>query len=69
MGLPRSSALREEANREHVNASQRDELPAWEKWSAADQQKVLRHCGELMRMYGYLPADEAAMTAATVEAS
>jgi hypothetical protein len=63
MGLERSRAMREEANREHVNASRVEQLPEWEKWPAEDQRKVMKHCGELMRVYGYLPAQ------ITVEAS
>ena len=58
MGLERSSALREEANRERVNAS-RGRLPAWEQWSAVDQAKVMRHCEPLMRVYGYLKEESA----------
>lgn len=53
IGLPRSPALREEANRENVNASRKEVLPRWEQWSAEDQQNLLRHCGELMQLYGY----------------
>ncbi len=53
IGLPRSSAMKEEANRERVNASSGNQLPEWEQWHAADQQKVIKHCGELMRVYGY----------------
>jgi hypothetical protein len=56
IGLPRSGAMREEARKEHVNASRVEELAAWDKWPASDQQKVMKHCGDLMRMYGYLPA-------------
>jgi len=54
MGLPRSSSLREEANKERVNASTVKQLPEWEKWCGADQHKVLSHCEKLMRLYGYL---------------
>jgi hypothetical protein len=53
VGLPRSPALREEANRENINASRREVLPRWEEWPEADRQLLLRHCGELMQLYGY----------------
>jgi len=56
MGLARSSALREEAGKERINASRVQELPSWDNWPASDQQKVMKHCAGLMRMYGYLPA-------------
>ena len=59
MGLARSSAMREEATREKVNASKGGELPEWEKWCGGDQHKVLRHCETLMRMYGYLKEENA----------
>jgi len=58
MGLARSSAMIEEAKRERVNASQ-GELPEWEKWCGADQHKVMRHCEQLMRVYGYLKQESA----------
>jgi len=60
IGLERSPALREEANKERVNASH-GQLPAFENWSEADQQKVLRHCEPLMRAYGYLKEENAPM--------
>jgi len=59
MGLPRSSAMIEEAKKERVNASKRDELPEWEKWCGADQHKVMKHCEHLMRVYGYLKEESA----------
>jgi len=59
MELPRSSAMIEEAKRERVNASTGDQLPEWEKWCGADQHKVMRHCEELMRVYGYLKEEGA----------
>jgi hypothetical protein len=68
MGLERSSALREEAAKERVNASTVDALPAWEKWSAQDQQKVMRHCEPLMRVCGYLK-EEGAQRREAVEVS
>lgn len=58
IGLPRSRGIIEEAKRERVNASHGG-LPAWEQWPAADQEKVLRHCGPLMRVYGYLKEEGA----------
>jgi len=58
MGLDRSAALREEANKERVNASH-GQLPAFENWISEDQQKVLRHCEPLMRAYGYLKKEDA----------
>lgn len=67
MGLERSSALREEANKERVNASH-GQLPAFEQWSEADQQKVLRHCEPLMYAYGYLK-EEGATRRQAVEVS
>jgi len=60
MGLPRSSAMIEEAKRERVNASKGEQLPEWEKWCGADQHKVMRHCEKLMRVYGYLKEESAA---------
>src|SRR6266850_305970 len=59
MELPRSSAMIEEAKRERGNASTGDQLPEWEKWCGADQHKVMRHCEELMRVYGYLKEEGA----------
>jgi hypothetical protein len=59
IGLERSSALAEEAQKERVNASKVDELPAWEKWSLQDQAKVMKHCEPLMRTYGYLKEENA----------
>jgi hypothetical protein len=67
MGLPRSSALREEAGRERVNASKGRQLPEWEKWCGADQHKVMKHCEKLMREYGYL--NESAAKREAVEVS
>jgi hypothetical protein len=55
MGLPESDALRAEANKERVNASRGNQLPAWEKWGLVDQSKLLEFCGRLMEVYGYLP--------------
>ncbi|HEV8607943.1 MAG TPA: hypothetical protein VGQ99_21590 [Tepidisphaeraceae bacterium] len=70
IGLARSSVLREEANREHVNASQREELPEWAKWSEKDRTKVLKHCESLMKVYDYLKDDAAGIEkAVAVEAS
>ena len=58
IGLERSSALREEANKERVNASH-GQLPAFDQWDEADRAKVLRHCEALMRVYGYLKEESA----------
>src|SRR2546421_9526758 len=66
MGLPRSSALREEASRERVNASKGKQLPEWEKWCGGDQHKVMKHCEKLMREYGYLKEESAARREAVV---
>ena len=55
MGLPESDALRAEANKERVNASRGNQLPAWEKWGLVDQSKLLEFCARLMAIYGYLP--------------
>src|SRR5258706_466822 len=60
MGLPRSTALQEEARRERVNASKGKELPDWEKWCGGDQHKVMSHCEKLMREYGYLKEESTA---------
>jgi hypothetical protein len=60
MGLPRSSEMIEEAKKERVNASTREQLPEWEKWCGADQHKVMSHCEKLMRMYGYLNEESVA---------
>jgi hypothetical protein len=68
MGLPRSSALREEAGKERVNASKGAQLPEWEKWCGADQHKVMKHCEKLMREYGYLK-EESAQRREAVEVS
>jgi len=68
MELPRSSAMIEEAKRERVNASKRDELPEWEKWCGGDQYKVMRHCEPLMKVYGYLKEENVARRE-TVEVS
>jgi len=57
MGLGYSVAMKEEASKERVNASRVEKLGQWDKWPATDQQKVLRHCGDLMRTYGYPPAE------------
>jgi hypothetical protein len=53
IGLPRSPGLRDAANKENVNASHKERLPKFDQWDPALKTALLRHCGELMRLYGY----------------
>lgn len=54
VGLPRSEKLATEANRENVNASKIVAMSRWEQWPAETKAMLLRHCGQMMREYGYL---------------
>ena len=53
IGLPRTPALSDAANKENVNASRKERLPKFEKWDEPLKAALLRHCAELMQLYGY----------------
>lgn len=53
IGLPWKDELLASANSENVNASRAKQCPSWKQWPAEMQEQVLRHCRELMSLYGY----------------
>jgi hypothetical protein len=53
IGLPYKPELLASANSENVNASRKQQCPSWKDWPADRKEQVLRHCRELMMLYGY----------------
>lgn len=53
IGLPPSDKVVQGANAERVNASTAQRMGKWEEWEPSLKDRVLRHCAELMRLYGY----------------